>query len=75
MSSDGTVISTLIGVFVVKLPGVFPTTSVPALTRVATHRIRLSSARTTTDCFPPTWAVTLLLPPRSTPVNDGTCLV
>ena len=68
-SSDGTLTSTLIGLLVVKLPDLFPITSLPACTWVVTRRSRLSSACTTTDCSPPTRTTTLLLPANSTPLK------
>ena len=69
----GTVTATLMGLFVVKLPGVFATTSVPDRTWVVTRSSRLSSPLTTTDCFSPTRITTLLAPASSTPVNVPTC--
>ena len=71
-SSVGTLTSTLIGLFVVKLPGVFPMTSLPDCTSVVTRSRRLSSAFTTTDCFSPTRITTLLLPASSTLLNAAT---
>ncbi len=71
-SSDGTPTSTLIGLFVVKLPGVFAMTSLPERTSVVTRSRRLSSAFTKTDCFSPTRITTLLLPARSMPWNAPT---
>jgi hypothetical protein len=74
-SSDGIVISTLIGLSVVKLPTVFPITRLPLCTSVVTRSSKLSSARTTTDCFSPTRIVTTLLPASSTALNDASSRV
>jgi hypothetical protein len=54
LRSLGTVTTTLIGLLAVRLPGVFPMTSVPDCTFVVTRLRRLSSALTTTDGFRPT---------------------
>src|SRR5690348_6122103 len=69
--SDGTVTSTRIGLRVVKEPGVLAMTSVDVRTLVVTRSRRLSSASTTTSCFPPTCTMTSLLPASSTRSNAG----